>query len=188
MNVIVLFALLIAIANAQSWYPIAGVSGTLSDLKVNGTSIYVGGNFNSSTLQAFARYDTVSQTWSSLGISQLNRSVSQSVSSLAILGDDLFIGGSITTTFGVFNAVRYNVQTDSLYSLGPGGPAGTPLLTAFQGSIYGAATSSNLYILRVWTNGVWANLTNIAFFNSAITKMVVINSKLYIAANSANCA
>lgn len=77
-----------------------GVDEVVSTIKVMGTDIYVGGIFSNANIggtkvaaKNIVRYDTLNETWSALGTGGGNGVEDDGVSSMAVLGSDLYVGG-----------------------------------------------------------------------------------------------
>ena len=87
-----------------------GAGSTVYTLLLNGTDLYVGGNFstvssssqNAISAKYIAKWDTVANIWSPLGSAAQN-GASLTVYALALSGSDLHVGGS-------FNAVSSSTQ------------------------------------------------------------------------------
>ena len=84
-----------------------GVSGigsvNVSTLAVVGNEVVVGGWFTSAggvSANSVARFNTQTSTWSSLGTSSSN-GVSGSVNALAVVGNEVYVGGGFTSAGGV---------------------------------------------------------------------------------------
>lgn len=81
-----------------------GVDEVVSAIEVIGTDLYVGGIFSSANIggtrvvvKNIARYDTLTSTWSALGSNGGNGVEDDGVSSMAVVGKDLYVGGYFTS-------------------------------------------------------------------------------------------
>ncbi len=105
-----------------------GVNSGVYALAVSGDNVFVGGSFTQAgglPANRVARYNLTTDTWSSLGTGT-NNGVNSTVTTLAVSGDDLFVGGLFTQAGGqTANYVaRYNLTTDTWSSLGTGSSNG----------------------------------------------------------------
>jgi N-acetylneuraminic acid mutarotase len=99
-----------------------GVNDRVSALAVVGNEVYVGGSFTSAggvSANRVARFNTLTNTWSRLGTGSSN-GVSGSVAALAVVGNEVVVGGSFTSAGGVSanRVARFNTQTNTWSSLG----------------------------------------------------------------------
>jgi hypothetical protein len=108
-----------------------GVSYDVSALAVVGNEVFVGGFFTSAggvSANNVARFNTLTNTWSSLGTGSSNgvSGGGGSVSALAVVGNEVFVGGSFTSAGGVSanNVARFNTLTNTWSSLGTGSSNG----------------------------------------------------------------
>jgi len=106
-----------------------GVSGTVTALAVVGNEVVVGGNFTSAggvSANRVARFNTATNTWSSLGTGSSNGVNGVVVSALAVVGNEVFVGGDFTSAGGVSanRVARFNTQTNTWSSLGTGSSNG----------------------------------------------------------------
>lgn len=81
-----------------------GVDEVVSAIEVIGTDLYVGGIFSGANIggprvavKNIARYETLTSTWSALGSDGGNGVEDDGVSSMAVLGTDLYVGGYFTS-------------------------------------------------------------------------------------------
>lgn len=117
----------------NTWFPVAGNglfgfgAASVSAFAVKDNVLYVGGNFsrtfdNSVTnLNYIAAYDLTANIWSPLADGGLNANVN----ALAIVGDDLYIGGGFTRTFNnfyfLFRITRYNLTNQTWFEFANSG-------------------------------------------------------------------
>jgi hypothetical protein len=81
----------------------SGLDGPVEALAVSGSTLYVGGEFtkvNSSPFQSGVTANNVSR-WNGTSWSPLQSGVDSIVSSLAISGSDLYVGGHFDTASGI---------------------------------------------------------------------------------------
>jgi hypothetical protein len=109
-----------------------GVSGAVNALAVVGNEVVVGGAFTSAggvSANRVARFNTQTNTWSTLGTGSSN-GVSGGffpyVAALAVVGNEVFVGGSFTQAGGVSAnyVARFNTLTNTWSSLGSGSSNG----------------------------------------------------------------
>jgi hypothetical protein len=107
-----------------------GVSGgSVYALAVVGNEVVVGGDFNSAggvSANSVARFNTLTNTWSSLGTGSSNGVSGGGVSALAVVGNEVVVGGTFTQAGGVSanNVARFNTQTNTWSALGTGSSNG----------------------------------------------------------------
>jgi hypothetical protein len=124
----------------NTWSPIGGNGGVSSDvyaMTVHNSDLFVGGSFieayaNNSAVRVnrVARYNTTTSTWSALGWGS-GCGVNGNVLSLAVVGSDLYLGGSFDQVnwggahWATQNYVsKYNLTTNTFSALGSGGGNG----------------------------------------------------------------
>jgi hypothetical protein len=106
-----------------------GVSGGgVTALAVVGNEVFVGGFFTSAggvSANNVARFNTQTNTWSSLGTGSSN-GVNNWVFALAVVGNEVFVGGFFTSAGGVSanGVARFNTLTNTWSSLGTGSSNG----------------------------------------------------------------
>jgi hypothetical protein len=115
---------------------VGGVSGglvpTVYALAVVGNEVFVGGWFTSAggvSANGVARFNTQTNTWSSLGTGSSNGvsgGASPYVYALAVVGNEVFVGGNFTSAGGVSanRVARFNTQTNTWSTLGTGSQNG----------------------------------------------------------------
>lgn len=130
----------------NSWSPLAenGVNGFgVYSLAVHGDNLYAGGDFTQTSngavtnLNRVARYNTTTNTWSSLAGNGLNGFVT----GLAVQGDNLYFGGDFTqTSDGATNLnyiARYDTTNNSWSSLANNGMNARVIkIHTFDNSLY----------------------------------------------------
>jgi trimeric autotransporter adhesin len=134
-----------------------GTNLSIESLAVIGTDLYVGGQIStvSSTSQnaiavnRIARWDTTTESWSPLGSATQN-GMNAPVTELAVIGTDLYVGGSYSTVssstqsaISVNQIARWDTTTGTWYPLGSAtqnGVAGSVVVTAL------AVEGTNLYV------------------------------------------
>jgi hypothetical protein len=105
-----------------------GVFGNVGALAVVGNEVVVGGGFTSAggvSANSVARFNTLTNTWSALGTGSSN-GVSGPVFALAVVGNEVVVGGNFTSAGGVSanRVARFNTQTNTWSSLGTGSSNG----------------------------------------------------------------
>jgi hypothetical protein len=110
-----------------------GVSGVsfpvVYALAVVGNEVVVGGDFTLAggvSANRVARFNTQTNTWSALGTGSSNGVSGGSVSALAVVGNEVVVGGDFTSAGGVSanNVARFNPQTNTWSALGTGSSNG----------------------------------------------------------------
>jgi len=106
-----------------------GVSGVVTALAVVGNEVVVGGNFTLAggvSANYVARFNTQTNTWSTLGTGSQNGVFGSNVNALAVVGNEVYVGGAFISAGGVFanNVARFNTQTNTWSSLGTGSSNG----------------------------------------------------------------
>jgi hypothetical protein len=146
-----------------------GVSGgillAVNALAVVGNEVFVGGRFNSAggvRANRVARFNTQTNTWSTLGTGSSN-GVNNEVSALAVVGNEVVVGGSFTSAGGVRanRVARFNTQTNTWSTLGTGSSNGV------NDYVYALAVVGNEVVVGgsfTSAGGVRAN--NVARFNT----------------------
>jgi hypothetical protein len=142
-----------------------GVSGSVAALAVVGNEVYVGGIFTEAggvSANRVARFNTATNTWSSLGMFSSN-GVNDRVSALAVVGNEVYVGGWFTSAGGVSanSVARFNTQTNTWSSLGTGSSNGV------SGNVYALAVVGNEVVVGgdfTEAGGVSAN--RVARFNT----------------------
>ena len=106
-----------------------GVNGLVNALAVVGNEVYVGGAFISAggvSANRVARFNTQMNTWSSLGTGSSNGVSGVTVNALAVVGNEVYVGGNFTQAGGVSanRVARFNTQMNTWSSLGTGSSNG----------------------------------------------------------------
>jgi N-acetylneuraminic acid mutarotase len=134
-----------------------------------GSDLYVGGRFTQTgdgtvtNLGRVARYDTSVDTWHPLS----NQGLSEEVTALAVVGSDLYVGGTFTQTVDgavvdMGNVARYNTTAGTWHALPNDGLNGPVFAMAVVGS--------DLYVGGTFTqsgDGSLTNLNRIARYDTA---------------------
>ena len=149
-----------------------GVNSSVSVLAVSGTDVYVGGAFTTAnvggttvTANRVAKFNTTTSTWSKLGTD--GSGVNNTVSAMAIIGSNVYVGGSFTqanvggATVTANRVAKFDPTTNIWSSLGSGSGNGV------SGSVSAlAASGSTLYVGGQFgtanTGGTTVSATNVA--------------------------
>ena len=112
--------------SAGTWHPLPnqGLKGSVDALALSGTVLYVGGWFDQTgggaqtDLGSIVHYDTTAGEWHALP----NQGLDGWVETLAVSGDDLYVGGYFTQTADgsltdLYNIARYDTTDGSWYPL-----------------------------------------------------------------------
>ena len=102
-----------------------GVNNVVFALAVSGNEVVVGGDFTSAggvSANRVARFNTQTNTWSTLGTGSSNGVSGGFVFALAVVGNEVVVGGLFTSAGGVSanNVARFNTQTNTWSTLGTG--------------------------------------------------------------------
>ncbi len=153
-----------------------GVNGQVNSLAVLGTDVYVGGFFTTAggvSASRIAKFDTTTNTWSALG-SGVSGGSSITVNALAVIGNDLYVGGQFTTAGGgaASNIARWNLATSTWSAVTSGVNNGT----LFPGVRALAVSGTDLYVGGGFSvaGGVTAN--NVAKWNGSSWSALVSSS------------
>ncbi len=191
-----------------------GVNGTVSAMAVMGSDLYVGGSFGTANVGGVtvptifvAKFDTLTGAWSMLGGGPGSTGVNSSVNALAVIGNDLYVGGFFTSLVvnnmlgaTVNRVAKFNTTTSTWSALGTGGGNGV------SGSVFALATiGSNLFVAGSFATanvgGVTVTVNNIAKLDTTtgtwsamgsgggsgvsgnVNALAVIGSDLYVGGN-----
>jgi N-acetylneuraminic acid mutarotase len=171
-------------------------NNTVLAMAVVGHDLYVGGVFTETAdglvkdLNAIAKYNSLTSTWSALP----NKGLSGGVEALAVIGSDLYVGGSfIQTADGSLTDLgriaRFSIDENKWYALPNGGlglTADVHALAAVGNELYvGGSISStgdnSIQLLNIakFSNGTWSPLPNNGINNTVIA-LAVIGNNLYV--------
>jgi trimeric autotransporter adhesin len=151
-----------------------GVNGDVFALASIGNDIFLGGQFTAAnsggttvTVSNIVRFNTANNTWSALGLSGMNGSIR----TLAVLSDDIYLGGFFTqvnvggTAVSANRVARFNTTTNMWSALSnvDGG-------NGVSGGVYKVAASGNTIVIgggftTANVGGVAVSANSIARFN-----------------------
>jgi hypothetical protein len=143
-----------------------GVFGEVNALAVVGNEVFVGGGFTQAggvSANRVARFNTQTNTWSSLGTGSSNGVSAGSVAALAVVGNEVFVGGLFISAGGVSanSVARFNTQTNTWSSLGTGSSNGV------NGAVAALAVVGNeVYVGGGFTSAGGVSANNVARFNT----------------------
>jgi hypothetical protein len=171
-----------------------GLDGNIYAIAVNGTDIYVGGDFNRAgpiEARSLARWDTLTHTWHPVG-----GGVIGVVRALLFVGDNLFVGGNLNVDLGAVRAdfiARWDTVAQTWHALGQGASPGlndTVEALAVKGSqlivgglfyyIDSGAASANTDYIAVWDlNGqTWTPIN--ANLKNSVYSLLVDGDNVYV--------
>jgi hypothetical protein len=146
-----------------------GVSGEVRALAVSGNEVVVGGAFTEAggvSANHVARFNTQTNTWSALGTGSSN-GVNGFVYALAVVGNEVVVGGNFTSAGGVSanNVARFNTQTNTWSALGTGSSNGVsgvsfPVVYAL------AVVGNEVVVGGAFTEAGGVSANNVARFNT----------------------
>jgi hypothetical protein len=143
-----------------------GVNGPfVFALAVVGNEVYVGGVFTQAggvSANRVARFNTLTNTWSTLGTGSSN-GVSGDVFALAVVGNEVYVGGAFTQAGGVSanRVARFNTQTNTWSTLGTGSSNGVNY------EVRALAVSGNEVVVGgFFTSAGGVSANNVARFNT----------------------
>jgi len=142
-----------------------GVNSTVNALAVVGNEVYVGGAFTEAggeIANCVARFNTQTNTWSTLGTGSSN-GVNSTVNALAVVGNEVYVGGSFTEAGGVSanRVARFNTQTNTWSTLGTGSSNGV------NSTVNALAVVGNEVVVGGWFTEAGGEIANyVARFNT----------------------
>jgi hypothetical protein len=142
-----------------------GVNSNVNALAVVGNEVVVGGNFTSAggvSANRVARFNTQTNTWSSLGTGSSN-GVSSTVAALAVVGNEVVVGGYFFFAGGVSanRVARFNTQTNTWSTLGTGSSNG---VNDYVNAL--AVSGSNVFVGGWFTSAGGVSANGVARFNT----------------------
>jgi hypothetical protein len=152
-----------------------GVSGGVLALAVSGNEVYVGGFFTSAggvSANRVARFNTQTNTWSTLGTGSSN-GVDSVVLALAVVGNEVYVGGEFTSAGGVSanGVARFNTQTNTWSTLGTGSQNGVSV-GGVSGGVYALAVSGNeVYVGGRFISAGGVSANGVARWNSGTSRV-----------------
>jgi hypothetical protein len=148
-----------------------GVSGRVDALAVVGNEVVVGGFFNSAggvSANYVARFNTQTNTWSTLGTGSSNGVNGPFVSALAVVGNEVVVGGDFTLAGGVSAnyVARFNTQTNTWSTLGTGSSNGV------EGRVNALAVVGNeVFVGGFFSSAGGVSANNVARWNSGTSRV-----------------
>jgi hypothetical protein len=150
-----------------------GVNDEVRELAVVGNEVYVGGRFTSAggvSANRVARFNTQTNTWSTLGTGSSNgvSGILASVLALAVVGNEVYVGGAFTSAGGVSanSVARFNTQTNTWSTLGTGSSNGVSVGGVFGGVEALAVVGNEVYVGGYFTSAGGVSARNVARFNT----------------------
>jgi hypothetical protein len=164
-----------------------GVNGEVRALAVVGNEVVVGGEFASAggvSANNVARFNTQTNTWSSLGTGSSN-GVSGGVypydpyvSALAVVGNEVVVGGFFNSAGGVSanRVARFNTQTNTWSSLGTGSSNGVSGDGIFVSVTALAVVGNEVYVGGFFNSAGGVSANNVARWNSGTSRVEQLSS------------
>jgi hypothetical protein len=150
-----------------------GVNDEVRALAVVGNEVFVGGRFTSAggvSANRVARFNTQTNTWSTLGTGSSNgvSGILLSVLALAVVGNEVFVGGAFTSAGGVSanSVARFNTQTNTWSTLGTGSSNGVSVGGVFGGVDALAVVGNEVFVGGRFTSAGGVSANNVARFNT----------------------
>jgi hypothetical protein len=148
-----------------------GVNSFVNALAVVGSEVFVGGYFNEAggvSANRVARFNTQTNTWSSLGTGSSNGVSGGNVNALAVVGNEVVVGGSFTSAGGVSanNVARFNTQTNTWSSLGTGSSNG---VNSFVNAL--AVVGNEVVVGGDFTSAGGVSANRVARWNSGTSRV-----------------
>jgi hypothetical protein len=148
-----------------------GVFGGVEALAVVGNEVYVGGYFTSAggvRANNVARFNTQTNTWSTLGTGSSN-GVDSVVNALAVVGNEVVVGGLFTSAGGVSanRVARFNTQTNTWSTLGTGSQNGVNGLGVFALAVVG----NEVYVGGAFISAGGVSAICVARWNSGTSRV-----------------
>lgn len=191
-----------AVGDEGTWEPLGFTNTKALNAQVNAIElapdgkIYAGGTFNSTAdgtteLKFIARFDPATKTWSPLA----NNGLAGPVEALAIVGNDLYVGGSFLgtndgTVFGLNRIARYDLKTNTWHPLTGDGlnafvrafvVSGNTLFVGggFTATAAGTTTNINRIARYDTQTGTWSTLTGNGL-NNFVNALAISGNDLYV--------
>jgi N-acetylneuraminic acid mutarotase len=144
-----------------------GVDGRVTALAVVGNEVVVGGEFTSAggvSANGVARFNTQTNTWSTLGTGSQNGVNGLGVNALAVVGNEVVVGGEFTSAGGVSanRVARFNTQTNTWSTLGTGSQNGVNGLGVNALAVVG----NEVVVGGLFTSAGGVSANNVARFNT----------------------
>ncbi len=176
---------------------------TVNAIAVTGSDVYVGGRFTQAggvSANNVARFNTNTNTWSALGSGSSNGVSGDYVNALAVMGNEVYVGGYFFNAGGVSanRVARFNTNTNTWSALGSGSSNGVNSNGVYAFAVIGSevfvggdftqagGVSAN-YVARFNTNtNTWSALGSgssngvSGFSNSRVYALAVMGSELYV--------
>ncbi len=188
---------------------------TVLTIVPNGNDLYVGGTFitiGGLKARGVARFNMQTGVWSTLGNDNVanGNGVNGLVSAIAVVGSDLYIGGSFTRGYNSASSnvsanciAKFNLPAKTWSALGAdSGPTGNGFdgdvgaIAVLNGSVYLGGTFKHAHIsngndlltngVARWTGATWAALgkgTNTATSSGVVSDLAVIGNDVYVGGN-----
>jgi len=182
--------------NGSSWSPLKfGADNDVNAIAVLGSDVYIGGAFlyvyndvpfpigpGAVLANRIAKWDTTTSLWSALGTG-----VNGTVYAIAILGSDIYIGGTFTTAGGVSanNIAKWDTTTSSWSALGTGVISTVNSITISGSDIYVGGTFTTAGGVSVNNIAKWDTTTSSwsalgTGTNDTVKALDIMNSELYL--------
>jgi len=147
------------------------VNGWVLALAASGSEVVVGGVFTSAggvSANYVARFNTQTNTWSSLGTGSQN-GVDSVVYALAVVGNEVVVGGVFTSAGGVSanRVARFNTQTNTWSTLGTGSQNGVNGLGVFALAVVG----NEVYVGGAFISAGGVSAIGVARWNSGTSRV-----------------
>lgn len=180
--------------NGSAWFALGGgvtgeapnQSAVISAIAINGSNIYVGGDFwvaGSVNARALAHWDGGS--WSKLGV-EVSNGLNSLAYTMAVSGNDLYVGGTFIRAgdINVNHIAKWNGGTWATLGGGVTGVASTVFALAasggdlYVGGVFNTAGSVSASGIAKWDGNSWSALGS--GVNGAVYAIAVNGSDVYV--------
>lgn len=184
-----------------TWTPFSGtgLDSAANAIAVSGKDVYVGGAFGSAgplTANRIAKWDSVANTWSTLGAGVTGFDISNaSISAIAVAGGKVYAGGNFSNIGGV-SASSIGVWNGTTWApLGTGITGGNGRVSfiivrgddVYVGGDFSSAGGVAANRVAKWNGTAWTGL-NSAHIPTSVSGMAFMGNDLYVSTGTTSVA